>query len=58
MEKSKPTYDLRAIKATLGSVETLAMTFTAYRDAFRIGFDRPALHRRYQASTGEWSTNR
>lgn len=40
MDKSRPTYDLEAIKATLGSVETLAMTSTALRDAIGLGFDR------------------
>ncbi|MDW9545205.1 type II toxin-antitoxin system MqsR family toxin [Sinorhizobium meliloti] len=40
MEKLRPTYDLEAIKATLGSVETLAMTSTALRDATTLGFDR------------------
>ena len=36
----RSTYDLEAIKATLGSVETLAMTSTALRDAAALGFDR------------------
>lgn len=40
MDKSRPTYDLDAIKASLGSVETLAMTSTALRDAISLGFDR------------------
>lgn len=40
MEKQRPTYDLDAIKAVLGSVETLAMTSTALQDALRLGFDR------------------
>jgi motility quorum-sensing regulator / GCU-specific mRNA interferase toxin len=40
MEKSRPTYDLQAIKIALGSVETLAMTTTALRDALSLGFDR------------------
>ena len=40
MEKRRPTYDLDAIKAVLGSVETMAMTSTALRDAMRLGFDR------------------
>jgi motility quorum-sensing regulator/GCU-specific mRNA interferase toxin len=40
MDKSRPTYDLEAIKAVLGSVDTLAMTSTALRDAVRLGFDR------------------
>lgn len=40
IEKLRSTYDLEAIKATLGSVETLAMTSTALRDAAALGFDR------------------
>ncbi|MGH0346547.1 type II toxin-antitoxin system MqsR family toxin [Sinorhizobium meliloti] len=37
----RPTSDLEAIKAaTLGSVETLAMTSTALRDATALGMDR------------------
>lgn len=40
MEKQRPTYDLDAIKTALGSIETLAMTSTALRDALRLGFDR------------------
>lgn len=40
MEKRRPTYDLRAIKAVLGAVDTLSMTSTALRDALRLGFDR------------------
>lgn len=40
MEKGRPTYDLDAIKSALGSVETLAMTTTALRDALQLGFDR------------------
>jgi motility quorum-sensing regulator/GCU-specific mRNA interferase toxin len=40
MEKRRPTYDLDAIKAALGSIETLAMTSTALRDALALGFDR------------------
>ncbi|RVE88643.1 hypothetical protein CN172_17260 [Sinorhizobium meliloti] len=40
MEKLRPTYDLEAIKATLGSVETRAITSTALRDATAWGFDR------------------
>jgi motility quorum-sensing regulator/GCU-specific mRNA interferase toxin len=40
MEKRRPTYDLEAIKAALGSVETLAMTTSALRDAASLGFDR------------------
>lgn len=40
MEKRRPTYDLEAIKTALGSVETLAMTTSALRDAISLGFDR------------------
>lgn len=40
MEKRRPTYDLGAIKQALGSVETLAMTSSALRDATALGFDR------------------
>ena len=43
MEKQRPTYDLDAIKAVLGSIETLAMTSTALRDASTLGFDRAAV---------------
>lgn len=40
MEKQRPTFDLDAIKSALGSVETLAMTSSALRDAMALGFDR------------------
>lgn len=40
MEKRRPTYDLGAMKQALGSVETLAMTSSALRDATALGFDR------------------
>jgi motility quorum-sensing regulator/GCU-specific mRNA interferase toxin len=40
VEKRRPTYDLTAIKTALGSVETLAMTSSALRDAMTSGFDR------------------
>lgn len=43
MEKRRPTYDLTAIKAILGSVETLAITRTALSDAFELGFDRSGI---------------
>ena len=39
MEKRKPTYDLAAIKAAIGSAETLSITSTALRDAAGLGFD-------------------
>jgi motility quorum-sensing regulator/GCU-specific mRNA interferase toxin len=40
MEKRRPTYDLAAIKLAVGSIETLAITTSALRDAARLGFDR------------------
>ncbi|HMN73143.1 MAG TPA: type II toxin-antitoxin system MqsR family toxin [Rhodoblastus sp.] len=40
MEKRRPTYDLDAIKLAIGSVETLAITSSALKDAFALGFDR------------------
>ena len=40
MEKRRPTYDLDAIKLAIGSVETLAMTSSALRNAVGLGFDR------------------
>ncbi|MFK0333869.1 type II toxin-antitoxin system MqsR family toxin [Rhizobium sp. NPDC090275] len=40
MEKKRPTYDLEAVKAVLGSIETLALTSSALRDASSLGFDR------------------
>jgi motility quorum-sensing regulator / GCU-specific mRNA interferase toxin len=40
MDKRKPTYDLAAIKAAIGSVETLSITSSALRDAVGLGFDR------------------
>jgi motility quorum-sensing regulator / GCU-specific mRNA interferase toxin len=43
MEKRRPTYDLAAIKAVLGSVDTLAITRTALSDALALGFDRPGI---------------
>lgn len=43
MEKRGPTYDLDAIKTTFGSVDTLAITTSALRDALGLGFDLPAL---------------
>lgn len=39
MEKRKPSYDLRAIKAVLGKIDTLAMTAVARRSALQLGFD-------------------
>lgn len=43
MEKRKPTYDLDAVKAAIGSVETLAITRTALADALSLGFSRPGI---------------
>jgi len=43
MEKRRPTYDLEAIKTALGSVETLAITSSALRDAIASGFDRAGI---------------
>lgn len=43
MEKRRPTYDLEAIKTTFGSVDTLAMTTSAQRDALGLGFDRAGI---------------
>jgi motility quorum-sensing regulator/GCU-specific mRNA interferase toxin len=40
MEKRKPTYDLDAVKSAIRSVETLAITTSALRDATALGFDR------------------
>ena len=40
MEKRRPTYDLEAIKAVFASVDHLAMTSSALRDAMALGFDR------------------
>lgn len=43
MEKRRPIYDLEAIKSAIGSVETLAITTSAFADAIAIGFDRRAI---------------
>ena len=40
MAKRRPTYDLEAIKSAFETVETLAMTSSALRDAIALGFDR------------------
>ncbi|MDA8232928.1 MAG: hypothetical protein M0006_16480 [Magnetospirillum sp.] len=40
MEKRRPTYDLDAVEAALGSVETLPITRTAFSDALSLGFSR------------------
>ena len=42
-EKRRPTYDLAAVKAVLGAVETLAITTSAFRDALGLGFDRAGI---------------
>lgn len=39
MEKRKPTYALVAIKAAIGSPETLSITSSALSDAVKRGFD-------------------
>lgn len=39
-EKRKPTYDLDAFKATFASVERLAVTGTALRNAAALGYGR------------------
>jgi motility quorum-sensing regulator / GCU-specific mRNA interferase toxin len=43
MEKRRQTYDLETIKLVLRSVESLAITTSALRDAIRLGFDRGAI---------------
>lgn len=43
MEKKRPTYDLEAVKAVLGSISTLAITTTALRDAASLGYDRASI---------------
>jgi motility quorum-sensing regulator/GCU-specific mRNA interferase toxin len=43
VEKRRPTYDLNAVKRAIGTVETLAITTSALRDAVGLGFDRPAI---------------
>ena len=43
MEKRRPTYDLDAIKAAIGSVETLAITRSALSDALALGFNRAGI---------------
>jgi motility quorum-sensing regulator / GCU-specific mRNA interferase toxin len=43
MEKRGPTYDLDAIKTTFGSMDTLATTTSALRDAIGLGFDRAGI---------------
>jgi motility quorum-sensing regulator/GCU-specific mRNA interferase toxin len=43
MEKRRPTYDLEAIKLAIGTIETLAITTSALRDATALGFDRSGI---------------
>lgn len=43
LEKRKPTYDLAAIKAVLGEVDTLSITTSALWDATALGFDRAGI---------------
>jgi len=43
MEKRRPTYDIEAIRLICGSIETLAMTTSALRDATALGFDRSGI---------------
>jgi motility quorum-sensing regulator/GCU-specific mRNA interferase toxin len=43
MEKARPTYDLDAIKAAIGSADTLAITRSALSDALSLGFNRTAI---------------
>ena len=43
MEKRKPAYDLEAIKAAIGSAETLTITRTALADAMSLGYTRSAV---------------
>ena len=40
MEKRKPTYDLEAFKSAFSSVDRLALTGTALRNAAGLGFGR------------------
>ncbi|TPK68082.1 type II toxin-antitoxin system MqsR family toxin [Mesorhizobium sp. B2-4-19] len=42
-KNANPTYDLDAIKTALGSVDTLAITTSALRDALGLGFDRAGI---------------
>jgi motility quorum-sensing regulator/GCU-specific mRNA interferase toxin len=42
-EKRKPTYDLDAIKAAFGTVDTLSITGSAVRTAAALGFGRNAI---------------
>ncbi len=42
-EKRRPTYDLDAVKAAIGSAETLAITRSAFSDALSLGFGRAGI---------------
>jgi motility quorum-sensing regulator/GCU-specific mRNA interferase toxin len=57
-EKRRPTYDLEAIKLAIGSVETLAMTRSALRDATALGFGRGGIVEMISGSNGRCSSNR
>ena len=52
MEKRRPTYDLEAIKAVFASVDHLAMTSSALRDAMALGL--PEQEIRAMAKRPEW----
>ncbi|WP_343044311.1 type II toxin-antitoxin system MqsR family toxin [Rhizobium oryzihabitans] len=54
----RPTYDLEAIKAAFGSVQALAITTTALRDAASLGYDRSAIVSTIGGSTGACFTSR
>jgi len=43
MEKRRPACDLEAIKRAIGTVDTLAITTSALRDAIALGFDRSGI---------------
>jgi motility quorum-sensing regulator/GCU-specific mRNA interferase toxin len=43
MEKRRATYDLDAVRAVLGDIETLAITRTALTGAYGLGFDRAGI---------------
>lgn len=43
MEKRKPTYEIDSIKAAIASIETLAITRSAFSDALALGFNRSGI---------------
>ena len=43
MDKRRPSYDIEAVKRAVGSLETLSITTTAFRDAQSLGFDRSSV---------------